>query len=278
MSASSYLKWCLTVAFVIVGIVAATNYVADPCGIYHYGKSWDWIQSRPATLDAAFIHKAQGVELAQADVLFMGSSRTAEGLDPRCPAVPPHAYNLGLPSSSMYEDFRYLQHAIAAHKPQTVVFGLDWDAFAYSRRNNGLFLEDRLLVRADGTPTPVWTRAFADVGPTLFSLPILQLSLDTLRAPKGSDLKYGDGYEANAPIFTQHMNLAKSVLAANKKWVFNEEPIPYRGPDGSMPQMEEFSKFIDLCAQNQIRLIAFVQPLHSAVLDRCTDQWEAYSA
>jgi hypothetical protein len=277
MSASKYLGWSLSLAFLIVAAIGAFNYYADPCGLYHAGKKWDWIRSRPSSFDVSFIYKARAVESAQADVLFMGSSRTAEGLDPKGPTVPPNAYNLGLPSSSIYEDRRYLQHAIAAHVPQTVVFGLDWEGFAYDREVNPLFSEDRLLVQPDGAPTSTWDYEFADMGPTLFSYSILSMSWDTLRAPRDSNLKFESGFEANAPLITQHMNLAKSVLAANKKWVTIGKPTPFRSPNGKAPQMDEFSKIIDLCAKNHIRLIAFVQPLYAIEIDRCTDQWSAYS-
>jgi hypothetical protein len=277
MSGSKYLGWCLSLTFFLVAVAAAINYVADPCGIYHYGKRWDWIHSRPAILGVAFIHKARAVEQAQADVLFLGSSRTAEGLDPHNPVVPGRAYNLGLPDSSVYEQWRYFQHACAAHMPNTVVLGIDMGGFAATRKNNAMFLEDRLLVRPDGTPTPFLSRTFADLGPTIFSLSTVELSLKTLEVQRGPALKFDEGFEANAPLITEHLDLAKSVFAANNKWVTNATTILYRGPDGGTPQMDAFDHLVAFCAEKHIRLIVFLQPLHSAALDNFTREWDAYA-
>src|ERR1700744_3503402 len=96
MTASAYLRLFLATTFVVVGSVFAFNYWADPCGIYHFGKPWDWIQSRPAIKETIFLHKASAVLQARADILFLGNSRTADGLDPHNPALPGRAYNLGL--------------------------------------------------------------------------------------------------------------------------------------------------------------------------------------
>jgi hypothetical protein len=278
MSSPRYLEWCLAMTFVMVGAVAGINYWADPCGIYHANESWDWIRSRPEILSVAFINKARAVEHAKADVLFMGSSRTAEGLDPHAPAVPPNAYNFGLPGSSVYEDWRYLQHACAAHVPTTLVLGVDNDSFWAARQNSPLFSDDRLLVQADGSPTSRLTNFFSDLAPTLLSFSTLELSFKTLFPPKDSHLRFDDGYEANAPLITEHLDLASRVLAANRKWVENNIPADFRGPDGKAPQMDAFGHIVDLCAEKHIRLIVYVQPVHAALLDNFTKNWPLYVA
>lgn len=277
LSGANYLRLCLALTILPVLAVGAFNYWADPCGIYHYNQPWDWIKSRPAIQSTEFIHKARAIESAQADVLLLGSSRTAEGLDPHSPALPPRAYNLGFPDSGMYEAWRYLQHACAAHTPKVVVLGVDIDGFSPLRRPNGTFSEDRLLVQADGQPTSSWSRTFADMAPTLFSLSTADLSLDTLRAPKGSPITFESGYQENAPQVLSRLDLASNVLAANQKFVEFAATVPYRTPDGKTPQMDAFAHIVALCADKSIRLIVFVQPLHSASVDRYTANWGAYS-
>ena len=275
-SGGKYLILCLAATAVLVGAMGMFNYVADPCGIYHAGKKWDWIRCRPELLDTSFVWKAHETETTGADVLLLGSSRTAEGLDPTNPVIPGHGYNLGLPDSSMYEQWRYLQHAAAAHMPGTVVLGLDMDGFPAARPNDPIFSEDRLLVRPDGRPTPFLSRELVDAGPTLFSLSMARLSLTTLRAQHGLPLRFEQGFAANAPM-ANHLDLASSVYLANKKWVLNVETVRFRDAAGHAPQMDAFDKLVGFCADHHIHLIVFLQPLHSMLLDRFTTDWSGYS-
>ncbi len=277
LSGPRYLKLFLSLTALLVLAVGAINFVVDPCGIYHAGKAWDWTRSRPEILEVAFINKAYGVETAQADILLLGNSRVAQGLDPHSAALPAHAYNLGIPGSGMVEQWRYLQHAGAAHMPTTVVLGIDIENFGADRKNKPMFSDDRLLVQADGRPTSFLSRFFADIGPTLFSFSTLQFSYKTLRASKALDLKFPDGYEENAPRIFEQMDLASRVLAANKAWVDGTEIADYRLKNGRAPQMEAFAKIVAYCQQHNIRLLVFVQPLHAALLDKLTDNWPRYA-
>ena len=276
LSGPAYLKLSLSLTLLMVGTVAAINYVVDPCGIYHAGKSWDWTRSRPEILELAFINKAHAVEQAQADILLLGNSRVAQGLDPRSAALPARAYNLGIPGSGMVEQWRYLQHAGAAHRLTTVVLGLDIENFGADRKNKPMFSDDRLLVQADGTPTAFLPHLFADIGPTLFSWSTLKFSYQTLRAPRALDLKFPEGFEENAPKIFEHMDLASSVLAANKMWVAGAEIGDFRGKDGRAPQMDAFGNIVAYCNQHHLRLLIFVQPLHAALMDKLTDDWPRY--
>ena len=276
MTGSKYLKICLGLTLFSLATVAAINYWADPAGIYHYGESWDWIQSRPSIPNMIFVHKANELRHVQADVLFFGSSRVAEGLDPHNPVLPAPAYNAGLYGSQVYETWRYLQHAIAIHVPQTVVLGIDCGMFDSNNKTNPIFSDDQLRVQADGSPTPCLTYFFADSASTLFSLSTLQLSFRTLLEPKGSHMTFNAGYEADAPRILDHMDLARNVLDANQQWL-SGGPGRYRSPDGRSPEMDAFEHIIALCADKHIHLIVFIQPLHAARIDCDTNDWGIYA-
>ena len=276
MSGSKYLAWCLSLALLMVAFVAAVNYVADPCGIYHYGSAHDWIHNRPFLTDNEFIHKAHQVRVSPPDVIFLGNSRAAEGLDPHAPGVPPNAYNLALHHGTIYEAWRNLQNACSVHTPQTVVIGIDLQWFAATLPASEAFSEDRLAVQADGSPTPWLTFHTADLAASLFSLPTFVSSLKGLAGrPK---LPYDAGYSENAPAALEHMDQASRVLAANKKWFGDIGELSMGDANGRTPQLDAFNHIVDLCAEKHIKLIVFIHPLHAALVDKLTDQWETYSA
>jgi hypothetical protein len=276
LSGPKYLACCLSLTFVLVMAAAAFNWFADPTGIYHFGKSWDWVRHRPALTDYEFIHKAHQVRVQQPDVIFLGSSRSAEGLDPHTPGVPPNAYNLALHHGTIYEAYRYLQNACAVHVPKTVVVGIDLTWFAASLPSTDAFSEDRLAVRADGSPTPWFTLHTADLASTLFSLPTLESSFQAIAGR--TKLPYDDGYSEQAPAVLEQMDRASRVLAANKKWMGDISDLSPRDAQGRSPQVDAFRHIVDLCAAKHIHLIVFVHPLHAMLIDRLTDNWDLYAA
>ena len=70
-----YLLICIGFALAALGTVGAINYVVDPYGLYHNGKSWDWPHHRAGIGHFLYGFKARAVEDAQADVVILGSSR-----------------------------------------------------------------------------------------------------------------------------------------------------------------------------------------------------------
>ena len=144
--------FCLLGPLLAFGAIIPFNYVLDPYGVFHPGQSWAGIHYRPAQFRNDYLGKAYAVQVADADMLFLGSSRVALGIAPLDSPLTSHAYNLALMGSGVYENWRYVQHAAAAHMPTTVVMGIDPDFFLADRENCILFTEDRLSVTADGQP------------------------------------------------------------------------------------------------------------------------------
>ena len=275
MSASKYLACCLSLAVLIVAFVGAFNYFADPCGIYHYGEEGDWIHNRPFLTDYEFIHKAHEVRVHPPDVLFLGNSRAAEGLDPRAPGVPPNAYNLALHHGTIYEAWRNLQNACSVHTPKTVVIGIDRQWFAATLAASDAFSEDRLAVQADGSPTPWLTFHTADLAASLFSLPAFVSSLKGLAGRP--TLPYDAGYSAHAPALLEHMDQPARVIAANKKWFGDISDLSMHDAQGRTPQLDAFNHIVDLCAEKHIKLIVFVHPLHVDLISKLTTSWPEYT-
>jgi hypothetical protein len=273
-SASRYLLLCLGSALLALTAVGTLNYVADPYGLYHYGKSWDWIHHRKGIIHFLYAHKAHAVQDLKPDVLILGNSRTLYGIDPSYSALPANTYNLALEGADMYVTWRYLQHAAAIHLPRTVILGTDIKAFDRSGPLPSEFSEERLSVDAGGRPQPL--SAFADVGSTLFSTTALYYSVKTLVNVPNANYPYGHGFEADAMLKVNQLNLARNVFAANRQWL---TPHVYhvRPPEGDDPEMDLFGKIVSFCAQNHIHLIVFIQPMHASMLDLVTADGGKYS-
>ena len=278
MVGSAYLKYFFGCSGFILFFVATTNYLVDPFGIYTDGEPWDVIHSRPFIGQMPNSHKAHGVELAQADILFLGTSRVAEALDPQSNALPKgRAYNLGLYGGDIYESWRFLQHASAIHCPSIVILGVDLGMFSprsESSAENVDFSEGRLKVLSNGRSTPFYRWADAL---SLVSFATFRCSLETLWPSKGAPVDFKNGFEANYPRTMDGLNLAGRVLAANQKWLTAErKSIAAMGANGRNLQMEPFDAIGSFCAQHHIRLIVFVLPVHSQMLDLLTSDWNRY--
>ncbi|MCE0485184.1 MAG: hypothetical protein LV479_13230 [Methylacidiphilales bacterium] len=275
MSGFSYLRYFFLTVAVILAPVIAINYIADPAGIYHYGKSWDWIKSRPSLDEMMYIHKAHAVATARADILLLGTSRVANGLDPSCPALPYPAYNLGLHGGQVYESWRYFQHAAAAHVPRMAVLGVDRMMFSADKPVWPSFTEERLSVQPDGRPNSFYR--WADILPTLLSFHAFAVSLNSLLTRTRSPIVYTRGYEADDPAIIEHFDLAAYVLKESRRSLGEGPPHSLYNPDGTSLQMDAYDHLISWCAAHHVRLIVFVLPLHASKLDTLTVDWNDYS-
>jgi hypothetical protein len=113
------------------------------------------------------------------DCLILGTSRVQVGLDPAHPGWGQcRVYNLALNRAGIYESMRYYQHAAALERPQKVVLELGQ---IYGHLTQGEFKEERLLVKADGSPNRMWWREYAqDIWSGLASLEALRTSWQTV--------------------------------------------------------------------------------------------------
>ena len=271
-----YLRLFLLATGLILLFIVFFNYLEDPFGIYHQGRSWDWIRSRPAISRFIDLHKAYDVRQAKADILFLGDSRVFNGLDPHSPVLPASAYNLATPGSGIYENLRYLQHAAASHVPTTVVLGIDLRIFGPGILGHEGFSENRLDVTADGQPTagPHWN----DWLSTLLTAKALECSIETLLASASRQVTYDHGYDATWSQLQEHFDQVDRVLAFNQAVQANPPSLSYLDRKGHSGAMVAFNEIVRFCARHQIRLIVFVLPLHASALDVATNDWVNYDS
>ena len=257
-----YLILLAAIALTAAGGLAALNYVADPYGIYHYGRPGDWVKSRPSIRLLERLHKAHAIRDAKAETLLLGNSRVIVGLDPQHPALPQPGYNLGIGAADIYECQRYLQHAIALHRPQLVLLAIDKGMFTADAAPEGDFDEARLSVRADGQPNPAWQRA--DVPDTLFSLNAVLASATTLAA-RGPRVTYAHGLRDEA-LMKPYLSTAK-VLVENERWKAMSRKFELLDATGHNAQFDAFRTILRLCTSAGIEIRVFTNPLHAAMLD-----------
>ena len=259
---SRYLIVLAVVALVVTGGMAALNYIADPYGIYHYGRPGDWVKSRPSIRLLERLHKAHAIRDAKAETLLLGNSRVIVGLDPQHPALPQPAYNLGIGAADIYECQRYLQHAIGLHQPKLVLLAIDKGMFTADATSEGDFDEARLSVRANGRPNPKWKRA--DVPDTLFSLNAVLASATTLVAG-GPRVTYAHGLRDEA-LMNPYLSTAK-VLVENERWKAMSRKFELVDASGQNPQFAAFRAILRLCASSGIELRVFTNSLHAGMLE-----------
>jgi hypothetical protein len=273
VTARKFIGLIVAVVAFILCLTALLNYYADPIGLFHYETPGDWIHSRPAINDYLSMHKAHDVVRANADFLFLGSSRSHEGLDPH--HLRQNAYNLALLGSGPYENLRYLQHATAAHLPQVVILGVDLEFFGSGRGIIPDFSEARLLIKKDGAARPQWMTWMPDLAPSLLSTSALECSVRTLLAPTDPAVTCDEGFGSDPNTAPGRHLLARQVLTFNES-VMSAGTPSFRTPDGQAPQLDIFRTLLKFCADHHIKLYVFVHPLHATMVDRFTEDWPGY--
>jgi len=146
------------------------------------------------------------------ECLILGTSRVQIAIDPAHPGWGQClVYNLALNNPDIYESMRYYQHAAALQRLQKVVLELGQN---YGHQTKGGFKEERLLVKPDGSPNPLWWREYAfDVWTGLVSLEALQASWQTLfpryqRRPAGPE----DGFWEYTPVDNKMLHRGQRKL------------------------------------------------------------------
>jgi hypothetical protein len=295
-----YLRvWCgLTVALVV--LVAATNLIVDPYGLFRLVDSAAFNAIKPKAGAHGRMVKAYQVLRVGPRSVILGNSRSEVGFDPRHPAWPEDArpvFNLAIPGTGTSTTLRYLQHVIAGDAgregTRVAVWGIDFMDFlvdevsasgAASIRQGA----SRLLTDSDRSMTS--RRALSqlrDFGEVTFALGTFVDSLETVRSqrnPYSADLTplgfnpmsdyvkitADEGYWA---VFRQRDLANIRAYLGRPKAIFNES-------GGSSPALEDLRKVMQLCRQSGIKLHLVTYPYHAHLLEviRITGHWPAFEA
>ncbi len=286
-----YLYSVLAVIVVVTLLASAINTIVDPYGVHRLVEIEGFNKLKPSAQTNLRLVKAHDLTRVKPDAIFMGNSRVDQGFNPHLASVRfnRNVYNAGLPGSSIYEIYRYLQHAKAAGPLDRVVLALD--VFSFNTNTNRVatsFSEGRLDVDAENESTPIWDiERFRDLHHIYAAWPTLMKSLTTIvdqeegwastRTALGynpmiegdyfiAKTGYWRSFEKKNENYVRRLRRRQMNFAPTKKW-----------PDGSMVY---FEKIVAFCRENDIHLDLLIHPYHAHVLEimRETGIWPIFQA
>ncbi|MCP5141899.1 MAG: hypothetical protein H6980_06070 [Gammaproteobacteria bacterium] len=304
MSGRRFLTTMIASWLGLLGFAALINYVVDPYGLFDAPRVDGFNLVKPRAGERSRTAKAYQVLRRMPSTLIVGNSRPEIGLDPasRCwPDADRPVYNLSLPGAAAFRQGRYAQHAVVGGgqgggKVRQVVWGVDFTDFIgittpeeAARRHwseHHFEFDDRLLVRADGSPNPWrWYGRFTDQAKGLFSLEGAIDSVSTVLAqdaPNAATLR-ADGFNPAFDYLPVIHREGQAMLFAHKL-AYLREFTGTPGRDVFMPGTrwsESFQALTDILRQLReagVEVILFINPYHAdymAVLDE-VGKWDQF--
>jgi hypothetical protein len=247
-------------------IITATNYLVNPYNVFqpnhhtHYNRLKENVASDRMTFTYEMHH-------IQPQTLMVGTSRigffNSSLLKPYAPSP---IFNLALAGSSVYEQRRYIEYAVAHFPIKTIVWSLDffsfnpdkipYESFSEERLNHSTYLDDYMLA--------------------LFSYATFKQSLKTLSVnSRPYDTNISEFYEQQAYRHVQGELLTKKEIRHNADTTLNEYATikgflssdNFASPHSIDPKLSEVSKIITLCKQKHITCIVYTSPVYREHLD-----------
>ncbi|HBE21270.1 MAG TPA: hypothetical protein DEG17_05110 [Cyanobacteria bacterium UBA11149] len=261
--------WLIAAALIPTVGVGLFNIIIDPYDVFDTPNFLGVNHSKPDKDNTDRLFKALDIIRIKPITIFIGSSRTKQGLDPTHPALASHqpAYNLALNGPNTYEIRRYLEHAIA-NQPnlKEVIFGVDFFMFNSSLKNQPSFSENRLEKRH---------LTIEDVITSTFSWDAYSKSVEAIKASLKEPNK-NDDYGKNG--FMPNRNLENG----ENEWRFKSGITLYFSLHSdyqfSNQYLSDFKKIVELCQKHGITLKVFISPSHAIDLEaiRATGRWEVF--
>ncbi len=255
--------------FLPVATVGVFNILVDPYDVFNTPNFLGINHSKPRKDNSDRLFKATDTIRIKPVTILMGSSRTKQGLDPNHPAFKNEqpAYNLSLNGLNTYELRRYIEHAVANQKDlDLVIVGLDFFMFNTFLENQPTFSEQRLEKRHI---------SLEDFIKITFSSDALLASKETIiDSKKNPPDNSGYGENGFMPYRNPDPEKTQWRFESNIKGYYKFH-IKYQL---STQFMDNFKKIVDLCQQNQIKLILFISPSHATQWEaiRATGEWSTF--
>ncbi|MCL1464463.1 hypothetical protein [Argonema galeatum] len=263
-----YIRLLLAVILVESLLFLLFNVVVDPYGVINSPVISRVNRLKPEINNHVMLYKAVAVTRIKPKVIFLGSSRTEFGLDPKHPvfANSTSTYNLALTGANIYPAMRYFKHAIA-NQPnlQQVVIGIDLFMFSNLSEIPSDFSEARLDRE---TIVPL------DAVNVIFSLDAFQASRDTIDINKKDSKSIGYFYpdgRRDERYYVKHVYENKPTPVIFKE-VINKNH--FRAPEEdknyqvSNSLLSNFKTIVTICQQRNIDLKILISPSHAT-------EWEA---
>lgn len=261
-----YRNWSLTViilCMLVIGFVVTLNFLVDPYNIFesptYEGFNKQKIESKEYML------KAKEIVNQKPETIFLGSSRTRQGLSPSYyeRIVGEDAYNLGLSGATINVQLKYFEYALNNNPSlKRVIIGLDFEAFNRFGTNPISFNEERLSTKRLNKE---------DLLLNLFTIQTLIDSKQVIQENRENisiltqDILLEDGSHNESVLLNIHKGMIKEGINPFYKYlqeylVSDQLLAKY---DLSDKVVSYFRELVDLCEENQIELIVFIQPTHA---------------
>lgn len=259
----------IAAALIPTAAIGLFNIIVDPYDVFDTPNFLGINHSKTEKDNTDRLFKALDIIRIKPVTIFLGSSRTKQGLDPSHPALASKqpAYNLALNGPNTYEILRYLEHAIANQKNlKEVIFGVDFFMFNSSLKNQPSFSENRLEKKH---------LIIEDAITSTFSWDAYSKSIETIKASL-EDPNKNDDYGKNG--FMPNRNLEKG----QNEWRFSSGITLYFSLHSdykfSDQYLSDFKRIVDLCQKHGITLKVFISPSHAIDLEaiRATGRWEVF--
>ncbi len=274
-------KFLIGVVAVVIALAlvsAAVNLVIDPYGVHRLVEIEGFNAVKPSAQGNLRLAKAYNITSQSPEGVLLGNSRVEQGFNPAGASVRFHRsiYNAGLPGSTIYENYRYLQHAARLGTLKVAVLGLDIFAFNTNMfRQASNFSEGRLAVQLDGQITRLWNLArFRDLHQIYVAWPTLMKSIATVmdqdepwastRTMLGfNPVREGDEYAKVKSYW-------RSFRKQNRKHIrlLQAHPMNF-GPTAGWPNgsMVYFERLVAFCRAKNIKLMLAIHPYHAHMLE-----------
>lgn len=271
----------------IATAAAAFNYTVDPYLLFDVQRVPGFNELKPSVDTRERMMKAYQAERVVARTLVLGSSRPDLGIDPASSAWPASAkpvYNLGLAGGNVSTALHYLRHYLASQPgkvPQTVLVGLDFEAFLYRADPATAApatpdeLEQRLAVDGGGKPNEKrYLRVLSDHALGLLSLDAVFDSVRTIagnRGYRGGDLK-PDGHLSDAALRSTAESDGFKVLFDHKnietvKQFSNPRRMLSDTPGGPIRHLHSVAELLAYAKEHRIDVVLMIQPAHVSRLE-----------
>lgn len=250
--------------------VGSLNLVINPYGIFTIPKIQGLTQDRPRQKDNDRLFKATDIIHLRPKTVVIGSSRVRQGIAPNHPAlVTQPTYNLGLNGVNVYEQLRYLRHAIANQNDlKVVVLEIDLFMFNQFNGNQAAFDSDRLEKNH---------LILNDIINATLSWSAIEASYETVISSfqNRQNLKSAD-FGKNG--FFPYRNIKKEQTEARFKASINQYLELHHQYQLSKEYMADFKQLVELCRQKGIDLKVFISPAHATQGEviQMTGYWQIY--
>ena len=130
MNSTTYTRYFFVTTFIVLITIAAFNILVDPFTIFHEKKFKGFNHVKSGLFNSIRIVPAITAYRKKPDLIILGTSRAINGL--RCEHAELSKFNcenLAIAGSTIYESFRYFQHANAINPLKSAIIGIDFFSF-----------------------------------------------------------------------------------------------------------------------------------------------------